>query len=86
MANVVYITCRTLARTQCTNRYFHIAEVGWVRDNGQSGTADLQSMVNWLTEDQNNEAYSQAPNGQRARVRVLNCGNHKYIETYPDWS
>jgi Protein of unknown function (DUF3892) len=83
MANVVYITCRTLASSPCSNRYYHIAQVRWVKDDGQSGSATRQEMVDWLA-DAINEAYTRAPSGQEARVHTLTCGDHQYIETYPD--
>ncbi len=83
MANVVYVTCRTLERTSCASGYFHIASVGWVKDDGQSGNTNRQGMVDWL-EQSGNEAYSRAANGQEAKIHVMRCGDHKYIETYAD--
>jgi hypothetical protein len=83
MANVIHLTCRTLASSPCYNGFSHIAHVGWFRDTGESGKADLQAMVTWLA-DPNNEAYSRAPGGQTARVQVLRCGSHQYLETDAD--
>ncbi len=85
MANVIHLTCRTLASSPCYNGFSHIAHVGWVRYTGESGKADLQAMVTWLA-DPNNEAYSRAPSGQTARVHVLRCGSHQYLETDADSS
>ena len=41
-------------------------------------------MVDWLRADLNNEAFSQVRSGQTARVYVVTCGDHPYIETFVD--
>jgi Protein of unknown function (DUF3892) len=84
MSNVIYFTCRTLASSPDFNGFRHIADVGWMREIGQTGVADLQRIVTWLEESPNNEAYSRAANGQTARVHVQHSGHHKYIEMYLD--
>jgi len=81
---VVHIYCRTLASAPCRNGYYHIAEVGWVTVDGTPGRSTLQGMVNWLRADLNNEAFSQVRSGQTARVYVVPCGDHMYIETFVD--
>ena len=81
---VVHIYCRTLARAPCRNGYYHIADVGWVTVDGTPGRSTRQAMVDWLRADLNNEAFSQVRGGQTARVYVVTCGDHPYIETFVD--
>lgn len=81
---VVHIYCRTLASAPCTNGYYHIAEVRWVTADGTPGRSTGQAMVDWLRADINNEAFSQVRSGQTARVYVVTCGDHQYIETFVD--
>jgi len=84
MGNVVHIYCRTLASAPCSRGYYHIADVGWVTADGTPGRSTLQGMVDWLRADLNNEAFSQVRSGQTARVYVVTCGDHLYIETFVD--
>ena len=81
---VVHIYCRTLASVPCRNGYYHIAEVGWVTVDGTPGRSTLQGMVDWLRADLNNEAFSQVRGGQTARVYLVTCGDHQFIETFVD--
>jgi hypothetical protein len=84
VANVIYITCRTLASSTCAHGYRHIDKVRWVRDNGESEVVDRQGMVNWLNANSDNEAYTRPSRGPQARVYVRTCGDHQYIESVPD--
>jgi hypothetical protein len=81
---VVHIYCRTLASAPCSRGHYHIAEVGWVTVDGTPGRSTLQGMVDWLRADLNNEAFSRVRSGQTARVYVVTCGDHPYIETFVD--
>jgi hypothetical protein len=81
---VVHIYCRTLASAPCSRGYYHIADVGWVTADGTPGRSTLQGMVDWLRADLNNEAFSQIRSGQTARVYVVTCGDHPFIETFVD--
>jgi Protein of unknown function (DUF3892) len=81
---VVHIYCRTLASAPCSRGYYHIADVGWVTVDGTPGRSTLPGMVDWLRADLNNEAFSQVRSGQTARVYVVRCGDHPYIETFVD--
>jgi len=81
---VVHIYCRTLASAPCSRGYYHVAAVGWVTADGTPGRSTLQAMVGWLRADLNNEAFSRVRSGQTARVYVVTCGDHQFIETFVD--
>ena len=61
-----------------------LADRGWVTVDGTPGRSTLQGMVDWPRADLNNEAFSRVRSGQTARVYVVTCGDHPFIETFVD--